>query len=263
MSLEPKVYIVGAGPGDPDLITVKGLRILQEADAVVYTDSLVSQDLVARAKTDARIYPSAGMTLEEIVETMVSHVRRGESVARLHTGDPAVFGATFEQMALLCQNGVPFEVVPGVSSVFASAAVLGVELTIPELTQTVIFTRAEGRTPVPGKERLAELARHQTTLALFLSATLAKKVTNELLAAGWSEETPVAVVQRATWPDQKVVRTTLGRLDPDMREAGIRSHAMILAGWALDPDLEEKGTFRSKLYDKTFTHRYRKGVKQP
>ncbi|BCU80520.1 cobalt-precorrin-4 C(11)-methyltransferase [Polycladomyces abyssicola] len=263
MSLEPKVYIVGAGPGDPDLITVKGLRILQETDVVVYTDSLVSQDLVTRAKADARIVPSAGMTLEEIIQTMVTHVRRGESVVRLHTGDPAVFGATFEQMALLRKKGVPFEVVPGVSSVFASAAVLGVELTIPELTQTVIFTRAEGRTPVPEKERLAELARHHTTIALFLSATLAKKVTHELITAGWSEETPVAVVQRATWPDQKVVRTTLGRLDQDMREAGIRNHAMILAGWALDTDLEEKGTFRSKLYDKTFTHSYRKGVKQP
>lgn len=260
-SLEAKVYIVGAGPGDPDLITVKGQRILEQADVVLYTDSLVNDELVARAKPEAIVLKSAGMDLEQMVELMVAHVRQGKSVARIHTGDPAVYGAIFEQMAWLKQQHISVEIIPGVSSVFASAAILGAELTIPELTQTVILTRAEGRTPVPDKEKLRALASHHTTIALFLSATLTKKVVNELLEAGWSEETPVAVVQRATWPDQKVVRTTLRHLDEEMRKAGIRSHAMILAGWALDPELHQHGdVYRSKLYDKAFTHGYRKGV---
>jgi precorrin-4/cobalt-precorrin-4 C11-methyltransferase len=259
-NLKAKVYIVGAGPGDPDLITLKGERILREADVILYTDSLVSEELIARARADAMILKSAGMALEEIVETMVTHVQQGKSVARIHTGDPAVYGAIFEQMVQLKKHGVPFEIVPGVSSVFASAAVLGAELTVPGLTQTVILTRAEGRTPVPEKEKLKDLAAHHATLALFLSATLTKKVVRELLEAGWSEDTPVAVVQRATWPDQRIVRSTLSRLDEDMRQSGIRSHAMILAGWALDEHLGEKGdALRSKLYDKTFTHGYRKG----
>ncbi|SFJ22149.1 precorrin-4 C(11)-methyltransferase [Thermoflavimicrobium dichotomicum] len=259
--LEAKVYIVGAGPGDPQLITVKGQQILQQSDVVLYTDSLVSEELIAQAKPEAIVLKSAGMTLEQMVSIMVQHVQEGRSVARVHTGDPAVYGAIFEQMALLKGEGIEVEIIPGVSSVFASAAVLGAELTIPELTQTVILTRAEGRTPVPEKEKLRDLARHHSTIALFLSATLTKKVVKELLEAGWSEDTPVAVVQRATWPDQKVVRTTLQHLDQDMQQAGIRSHAMILAGWALDPQLYERGhQYRSKLYDETFTHGYRKGV---
>ncbi|SEN12447.1 precorrin-4 C(11)-methyltransferase [Lihuaxuella thermophila] len=259
--LEAKVYIVGAGPGDPDLITVKGLHILQNADVVLYTDSLVSDQLISRAHPDATVLKSSGMDLQQIVGLMVAHVRQGKSVARIHTGDPAVYGAIFEQMALLKRENIGVEVIPGVSSVFAAAAVLGAELTVPELTQTVILTRAEGRTPVPAKEKLRDLAAHQTTIALFLSATLTKKVVNELLAAGWSEDTPVAVVQKATWPEQKVVRSTLKHLDEEMRQAGIRSHAMILAGWALDPHLHERGEeYRSKLYDPSFTHGYRKGV---
>jgi precorrin-4/cobalt-precorrin-4 C11-methyltransferase len=262
-NLEAKVYIVGAGPGDPDLITVKGLRIIAQVDVVLYTDSLVNDELISCAKPEAIVLKSAGMDLEQMVELMAAHVKQGKSVARVHTGDPAVYGAIFEQVSLLKQQGISVEIIPGVSSVFASAAVLEAELTIPDLTQTVILTRAEGRTPVPEKEQLRHLASHHTTIALFLSATLTKKVVNELLAAGWSEETPVAVVQRATWPDQKIVRSTLRHLDEDMRQAGIRSHAMILAGWALDPELHQRGeAYRSKLYDKTFTHGYRKGVSQ-
>lgn len=177
----------------------------------------------------------------------------------MHTGDPAVYGAILEQMVLLKQRDIAYEIVPGVSSVFAAAAVLGAELTVPDLTQTVILTRAEGRTPVPEREKLRDLASHHCTIALFLSATLAKKVVKEFVEAGWSEDTPVAVVQRATWPDQKIVRTTLRHLDSDLRQAGIRMHAMILAGWALDPGMVERDEHRSKLYDKQFTHGYRKG----
>jgi precorrin-4/cobalt-precorrin-4 C11-methyltransferase len=255
-----KLYIVGAGPGDPDLITVKGLKLLQQADVVLYTDSLVSEELAAKAKPGAEVLQSSGMALEEMVELMIDRIRQGKTVVRLHTGDPSVYGATMEQIALLKQAGIEVEIVPGVSSVFAAAAAVGAELTIPELTQTLILTRAEGRTPVPEREKLRDLAAHHCTIALFLSATLTKKVVKELTEAGWSEDTPVAVVQRASWPDQVVVRTTLKHLDEDMGKHGIRSHAMILAGWALDPEIHEKGEYRSKLYDKTFTHGYRKGV---
>jgi precorrin-4/cobalt-precorrin-4 C11-methyltransferase len=256
-----KIHIIGAGPGDPDLITVKGLRLLQEADVVLYTDSLVNEELIAKAKPEAEILKSAGMDLDQMVAVMVDRVKQGKRVVRVHTGDPAVFGAIMEQIALLKKAGIGYEVVPGVSSVFASAAAIGAELTIPELTQTLILTRAEGRTPVPEFEKLRDLASHHCTIALFLSATLTKKVVKELVEAGWSEDTPVAVVQRATWPDQLIVRTTLANLDRDMQQNGIRSHAMILAGWALDPDIHDQEQYRSKLYDKEFTHRYRRGVK--
>ncbi|MGM0884871.1 MAG: precorrin-4 C(11)-methyltransferase [Bacillota bacterium] len=261
MALEPKVYIVGAGPGDPDLITVKGLKILQQADVVLYTDSLVNDDLIAKAGEHAEVLQSSGMDLEQMVDVMVQAVRAGKSVARVHTGDPSMYGAVLEQFVLLKQNEVSYEIVPGVSSVFAAAAVLGAELTVPDLTQTVILTRAEGRTPVPEREKLRDLASHHCTVALFLSATLTKKVVKEFIEAGWSGDTPVAVVQRATWPDQKIVRTTLIKLDEDMRQAGIRMHAMILAGWSLDPTITDRDAHRSKLYDKTFTHGYRRGVK--
>ncbi|GFZ99201.1 cobalt-precorrin-4 C(11)-methyltransferase [Paenibacillus marchantiophytorum] len=256
-----KLYIIGAGPGDPDLITVKGLKLLQQADVVMYTDSLVNEELIAKAKPEAEVLKSSGMDLAEMVGIIVDRLKEGKMVVRVHTGDPAMFGATMEQIALLRKENIGYEIVPGVSSVFASAAAVGAELTIPDLTQTVILTRAEGRTPVPELEKLRDLAAHHCTIALFLSATLIKKVVSEFVEAGWSEETPVAVVQRATWPDQLIVRTTVGQLEEDMRKHGIRSHAMILAGWALDPEIHGKEEYRSKLYDKSFTHRFRRGVK--
>ncbi len=258
-----KLYIVGAGPGDPDLITVKGFKLLQQADVILYTDSLVNEELVIQASPQAEIIKSSGMALEEMVELMADRIGQGKKVVRLHTGDPSVYGAIMEQIALLKRRGIETEIVPGVSSVFAAAAAVGAELTIPELTQTVILTRAEGRTPVPDREKLRELASHHCTIALYLSATLTKKVVNELKEAGWSEDTPVAVVQRASWPDQLILRTTLKELDEQMAKHGIRSHAMILAGWALDPAIHESDEYRSKLYDQTFTHRYRKGVTSP
>jgi precorrin-4/cobalt-precorrin-4 C11-methyltransferase len=260
MSLQAKVYIVGAGPGDPELITVKGMRILQQADVVIYTDSLVREELIELAATHAKVYKSAGMSLEEIVDRMVTHVNAGQSVARVHTGDPSVFGAILEQMSLLHKAGIEYEIIPGVSSVFAAAAAVHAELTVPELTQTVILTRMGGRTPMPDGEQLRDLASHHCTLALYLSATLAKKAVDELLAAGWSPDTPVAVVQKASWPDQKIIRTTISGLVRAMGDAHISKHAMILAGWALDPDLTSRDEYRSRLYDKSFTHGFRKGV---
>ncbi|WCK56476.1 precorrin-4 C(11)-methyltransferase [Aneurinibacillus sp. Ricciae_BoGa-3] len=255
-----KLYIVGAGPGASDLITVRGLRHIQEADVVLYADSLVNEELMNESKQGAEVLKTAGMHLEEMVQIMKDRIFEGKKVVRVHTGDPAVYGAIMEQIALLKKESIEVEIVPGVSSVFASAAALGAELTIPDLTQTVILTRAEGRTPVPDREKLKDLAMHNCTIALFLSATLTKKVVAELLDAGWSPHTPVGVVYKATWPDEIIVRSTLMQLDEDMRKNGIRKQAMIIAGWALEEQIHEKD-YRSKLYDKAFTHGYRRGVK--
>ncbi|WP_416828823.1 precorrin-4 C(11)-methyltransferase [Ectobacillus polymachus] len=254
-----KLYIIGAGPGDPDLITVKGLKLLQEADVVLYADSLVNEELIAKAKPEAEVMKTAGMHLEEMVAIMVERIKQGKKVVRVHTGDPAVYGAIMEQIVLLKKEGIGVEIVPGVSSVFAGAAAAVAELTIPDLTQTVILTRAEGRTPVPEFEKLRDLAKHHCTIALFLSSTLTKKVMKEVLDAGWSKDTPVAVIYRASWPDQQVVRTTVEHLDEAMRANGIRKQAMILMGWALDENIHDKD-YRSKLYDKGFTHGFRRGV---
>ncbi|RFU64522.1 precorrin-4 C(11)-methyltransferase [Peribacillus saganii] len=254
-----KLYIIGAGPGAPDLITVRGLKLIQEADVILYADSLVNEELMNEGKPSAEIIKTAGMHLEEMVSLMVDRVKEGKKVVRVHTGDPAVYGAIMEQISLLKAANVEVEIVPGVSSVFASAAAVGAELTIPDLTQTVILTRAEGRTPVPEREKLKALASHHCTIALFLSATLTKKVVKELIEANWSPETPVAVVYKASWPDEKIVHSTLQNLDEDMKRNGIRKQAMILAGWALDATIHEK-EYRSKLYDKAFTHGFRKGV---
>lgn len=257
-----KIYIVGAGPGDPDLITVKGLKILQRADVILYTDSLVNDELIVQAKPEVEILKTAGMHLEEMAAIMIDRVNAGKMVARIHTGDPSMYGAIMEQIVLLKKENIACEVIPGVSSVFAAAAAIGAELTIPDLTQTLILTRAEGRTPVPEFEKLRDLASHHCTIALFLSATLTKKIVRELKSAGWQDDTPVAVIQKASWPDQKIVRTTLKNLEEDVQKNGIRKTAMILAGWALDPNIHEKDGFRSKLYDATFTHGYRRGVSQ-
>lgn len=254
-----KVYFIGAGPGDPELITVKGRRILAAADVIVYADSLVSSEMLSWAKPGAQIHGSAGMTLEEMMAVLVAAARAGQVVARVHTGDPSLYGAILEQMAVLNQEGIPYEVVPGVSAVFAAAAALGAELTVPELAQTVILTRIEGRTPVPERERLRDLAAHRATLALYLSVGQMDRVVEEVLAGGYPPETPVAVVQRATWPDQRILRGTLADIAGQTAAAGMTRHALILVGAALDPSLPAGGRGReSRLYNKDFAHRYRR-----
>lgn len=259
MADKGKVYFIGAGPGDPELITVKGQRILGEADVILYTDSLVSPDLMRWARPDAEIFGSAGLTLEEIMAVLVEGAREGKVVARVHTGDPSIYGAVLEQIVILNREGIPYEIVPGVSSVFGAAAALGAELTVPELAQTVILTRMEGRTPVPEFEKLKDLAAHRTTLVLYLSVTMISKVVGELLAGGYAPDTPVAVVQRATWPDQRIVRGTLADIAEKTKAAGIRMHALILVGQVFDPTLPVSGErYRSRLYDKEFTHMYRR-----
>jgi precorrin-4/cobalt-precorrin-4 C11-methyltransferase len=254
------VYFVGAGPGDPDLITVKGARLLKEADMIIYADSLVSDTLLESAKPGAEIFKSSGMVLEEVVGNLVRGIKENKKVVRLHTGDPSVFGAIYEQITRLRQYGIDSEVIPGVSSVFAAAAAVQAELTIPELTQTVILTRTEGRTPVPEREKLASLAQHHCTLAIYLSATLAQKVSSELIEAGWDKKTPVVIVYKASWPDQKIIKTTVEELSSAISENNIKSQTMILTGKALGVYGNTIDT-RSKLYDSSFGHKFRKEEK--
>ena len=245
-----RIYFVGAGPGDPELITLKGKRLLEEADLVVYAGSLVSPALL-RFCSRARLVDSAGIDLEAIVATMVEGFHAGQRVVRLHSGDPAYYSAIKEQIARLRAGDIPFNVVPGVTSLSAVAAALESELTVPEVSQTVIITRAEGRTPVPQREALAGLAAHRATMAVFLSAGLADKLQQQLLA-GYPPGTPAAVVQHASRPGQVILRTSVGSLAADIKAAGIDRTAIILVGDALAQLGED-----SRLYDSSFAHGYR------
>lgn len=251
-----QVIFVGAGPGDPELLTIKGQKALARADRVIYAGSLVNPALLTHCRAGIPLYDSAGLTLEDTLRLMLEGVEQGETVVRLHTGDPSVYGAIQEQMEPLEERGIPYTVIPGVSSVFAAAASLKKEFTLPEVSQTVILTRLAGRTPVPEKENLAELAKHQASMAIFLSVQDMGRVVQELLK-GYEPETPVAVVYRASWEDEQQVWGTLATIEAKVKEAGIRKQAQILVGEFLQPH----GEFRSKLYDPEFTHEYRKGQK--
>jgi precorrin-4/cobalt-precorrin-4 C11-methyltransferase len=246
------ILFVGAGPGDPELITVRGARLLEAADLVLYAGSLVPRALLDWTRPECRCVDSAGLALEEQVGLMQSAYAGGERVVRLHTGDPALFGATAEQWARLDELGIPYEVVPGVSSLFAAAAALPAELTRPGVSQSVIVCRAAGRTPVPPGQEIASFAAHRATMAIFLSAGLGESVASDLLAH-YPADTPAAIVQRASWPEQRVVRCTVATLATALAEDGIDRTALILVGAALgDP-----GEQRSLLYDPAFAHGYR------
>ncbi|MHB0870431.1 MAG: precorrin-4 C(11)-methyltransferase [Chloroflexota bacterium] len=258
MDREPSVYFIGAGPGALDLLTVRAQRILGQADLILYADSLVNLGIASLAKAGAEVAGSSGLTLAEIVGRMVQAARAGRIVARVHSGDPSLYGATREQMAALQAAGVGYEVVPGVSSLFAAAAVLGVELTMPEVSQTVIIGRAEGRTPVPDRQKLRELASHRATMAIYLSAGMIERVVAELLQGGYQEGTPAAVVYRATWPDQRILRGTLSSIPEAVRTARIDRQALILVGDALAPMNDQDRSAASLLYDPAFGHGYRK-----
>lgn len=249
-----QIHFVGSGPGDPELITVKGMRLLEEADIVIYAGSLVSGKLLKYCCDGAEIHDSASMHLDEIMKIMTEGARSGKRVVRLHTGDPSLYGALREQADILEKEGLPYDVVPGVSSAFASAAALKRELTMPGVTQTVIFTRVEGRTPVPEKERLSSLAAHNATICVFLSVDKIEKVASELLEGGYPIDTPVSVVYRVTWDDELAVTGTLQDIAKKVKEAGIKKHALIIAGRAIGA--EERA---SLLYDKGFSHGYRRG----
>ena len=258
-----KVYFIGGGPGDPELLTLKAKRIIEFADVVIYADSLVHPSIAEFARPDAEVHGSKGLTLTEIMGLTVEAVNQGKTVARVQSGDPAIYGATLEQMRVLESEDIEYEIIPGVSSAFAAAALLKAELTVPELSQTVILTRAEGRIAMPPREQLVDLAAHGCTLVIFLSITRTTRIVRELRSAGYSKETPVAVVYRVGWPDQQVIRGTLADIAAKVREAKITLQALILVGPALDPSLRlprppEKTLAVSHLYSAGYTHRYRR-----
>jgi len=249
--MKGKVYFIGAGPGNPELITVKGKRLLEEADVVVYAGSLINAELLKGVK--AHLFDSARMTLEETHSVLSRYVREGKKAVRLHSGDLSFYSAITEQINLLKKDGIEFEVVPGVSSLGAGASALGQELTIPEVSQSVIITRMEGRTPVPPLETIASFAAHRATMVIFLSAAMIEKLAAELLKGGYAGDTPVAVVERASWPDQRIIKGNVNDIAAKVKEAGIRKTALIYVGPALRASDEDLRT-ASKLYDGNFSH---------
>ena len=251
-----QVYIVGAGAGDPELITVKGQKLLQKADVIIYAGSLVNPALLGFAKEGAEIHDSASMTLPEVIETIEKAVAKDLMVVRLHTGDPSIYGAIQEQMDALKKKDIDFEVVPGVSSFLATAAALKQEYTLPGISQTVIITRNEGRTPVPEREKLRSLAAHQATMCIFLSITMLADVVKELMEGGYASSTPIAIVQRASWPEQKIVRATLETIVEEIADKGIDRTAMIVVSRCLGADYE-----LSRLYAPEFSHMFREASK--
>lgn len=251
-----KVKFIGAGPGAPDLITLRGKKAIEAADVIIYAGSLVNPAVLEGHKEGAEIYNSAGMNLDEVLEVTEKAVKQGYEVARVHTGDPSIYGAIKEQMDALEGAGIEFEVVPGVSSFVGAAAAIKKEFTLPEVSQTVILTRVEGRTPVPEKESLESLAAHQASMALFLSVGMIDKVVGKLLTS-YAPTTPIAVVQRATWEDELIIIGTLETIAQQVKDAKITKTAQILVGDFIDCDYA-----LSKLYDKSFTHEYRQGIKE-
>jgi precorrin-4/cobalt-precorrin-4 C11-methyltransferase len=252
--MSAKIIFVGAGPGDPELITVKGRKALDGAGVVIYAGSLVNPALLSGIK--AEIHDSAKMDLGEIISIMRKAVENGKSVVRLHTGDTSFYSAISEQIERLRELNIAYEVVPGVSSAMAGAAILGQELTIPEISQTVIFTRMEGRTPVPASERLGFLASHCATMVIFLSVGMIEKVRDELLQ-GYPGNTPVVIIEKATWPGQKVIRGALADISALVQDADIRKTALIYVGESLRASELSLGK-ESKLYHKDYKHEYRK-----
>jgi len=257
LDMKEKVLIVGAGPGDPELITLKGKKAIEEADVIVYAGSLVNREILKYNRRNAKIYNSATMDLEEIVEIMVEGVKKGLNVVRLHSGDPSIYGAIKEQIDELRKHGIDVEIIPGVTSLSAAASSLKVELTLPKVSQTVIITRPEGRTPKPKGESIKELSRHGSTMAIFLGVGMIEKVVSDLIEGGYRRDTPVAVVYKASWKDEKIVKGTLEDIVPKVKEANIRRSALIIVGDVLDP----KNYDYSKLYDKNFETGFRKRKK--
>lgn len=253
------VSFIGAGPGAPDLITIRGQRRLAQADLILYADSLVHPGLLRYAKPGADVRGTASLHLEEIMALMLDAVRAGRRVARVHSGDPSLYGAIHEQMEWLDRAGIRYEIIPGVSAFSAAAAALGVELTKPGVAQTVILTRHAGRTGMPASEALQGLARHRATLVLYLSIAHLSSVIRDLRTAGCPETTPVVVAYRVTWEDERILRGTLATILQQVRAAKMTRQALILVGAALE---ERNGDgSRSKLYDASFSHLFRRAVK--
>lgn len=250
------ISFVGAGPGDVDLITIKGRRLLEEADMIIYAGSLVSKEHLKFCKANCEIYNSASMTLEEVIEKMELAVRKGLKVVRLHTGDPTIYGAIREQMDILDEKGIKYQVIPGVSSFTAACSAMKKEFTLPNVSQTVILTRIEGRTPVPEDEELESLARHRASMALFLSVKEIDRVVEKLIKGYGRDDVPVAVVYKATWEDEKIILGNLKDIKEKVEKEGINKTAQILVGDFIEGEYE-----RSKLYDPAFSHEYRRASK--
>ena len=250
------IYFIGAGPGAVDLITVRGAEILSRSGMIIYAGSLVNYELVKKYACDnCEIYNSAGMTLNEIIEKLISGHKRGLIVSRLHSGDPALYGAVREQINILSEKNIPFEIIPGVSSLFAASAALKCEYMIPEVSQTLIITRREGRTPVSDRESIKSLAGHNASMAVFLSASMIDKVCSELIAGGCDSETPAVIIYKASWPDERIIRGTLKTLPELARESRINKSALILVGEFLSDNINFA---KSRLYDENFSHEFRK-----
>lgn len=249
------VHFVGAGSGAVDLITVRGARLLGEADVVIYAGSLVNPELLGYTKPGCEIHNSAEMTLEQVLEVVQAAEAAGKTTVRLHTGDSSIYGAVREQFDELDKLGIEYDVCPGVSSFCGAASSLKTEYTLPDVSQTVIITRAAGRTPVPERESIRSLAAHRATMVLFLSTSLTDKLQAELLAGGYSADTPVAVVYKATWPDEKIFRCTVGTLHKTVTENGLIKTALIIVGNCMGEKY-----LRSCLYDPAFTTEYREAT---
>jgi precorrin-4/cobalt-precorrin-4 C11-methyltransferase len=249
------IHFVGAGCGAVDLITVRGARLLEQADVILYAGSLVNPQLLDYAKPGCTIYDSAGMTLEQVIRVMRTAEEEGKITVRLHTGDPSIYGAIREQMDCLIRYAIDYDVTPGVSAFCGAAAALKAEYTLPQVSQTVIITRMAGRTPVPQKEELSLLASHGATMVIFLSTGLLDSLRDRLLAGGYAKDTPAAIVYKATWPDEKTFVGTVDTLPQLAKENNITKTALILVGNFLGNDYE-----RSKLYDPAFTHGFREGL---
>lgn len=249
------VNFVGAGPGAVDLITMRGHKLLCTADVIIYAGSLVNPQLLGYKKAECEVHNSAGMTLEQVIEVMLRAEAEKKMTVRLHTGDPSIYGAIREQMDILDKHKIEYAVVPGVSSFIGAASSLKAEFTLPNVSQTVILTRLEGRTPVPPKEELSLLAAHNATMAIFLSTTMLEELSKKLILGGYPANTKAAIVYKATWEDEKIVRTTVANLATAAEDNDIRKTALILVGGFLGDEYE-----RSRLYDPSFTHEFREAT---
>lgn len=249
------VHFVGAGSGAVDLITVRGKHLVDSADVVIYAGSLVNPDILSSCKEGCEIYNSAKMTLEEVIEVMEDSEKAGKTTVRLHTGDPCLYGAIREQMDLLDEKKIAYEYCPGVSSFCGAAAALRTEYTLPDVSQSVVITRMEGRTPVPELEKIEEWARHKSTMVIFLSMGLLEQLEEKLLEGGYEKDTPAAIVYKATWPEEKVFPCTVSTIYNTAKENNITKTALVVVGKVLQCTYE-----RSKLYDPGFTTEFRKGT---
>lgn len=248
------IYFVGAGPGAVDLITVRGKKLIENADIIIYTGSLVNDEILDYASPECVRYNSAEMTLESIIEIMINGEKNNKNIVRLHTGDTSVYSTVKEQMDILDKYNIKYDVCPGVSSFCAAAAALKTEYTLPDVSQSVIITRMEGKTAVPPKEDISLFASHNTAMVIFLSAGMLKELSEKLIKGGYNENTPAAIVYKASWKDEKKIITTIKNLFDSAKENNIKKTALIIVGSFLD-----KNYSRSKLYDPSFSHEFRKG----